>query len=148
MIIVALFMNNKTEKICFFEDIFLLANISIDVVLMIYFFTLSNADIQFTYQELHQKSYTAAHFSLTIYYIEFISCKKFADATLNKNKRIFVVYMASLGSCNKDLKISIYLFCNAQLALFIINKALIAISFKYFDYTNMISPESTAEFSE
>ena len=47
MVIVEFSIQDKTGKIRFFEEIFLLADTSIEVVLGIPFLVLSNADIQF-----------------------------------------------------------------------------------------------------
>lgn len=37
IVIVAFLVNNRVKKICFFEEIFLLANINIDVILRVFF---------------------------------------------------------------------------------------------------------------
>lgn len=48
VVIAAFSMYNRAEKFCFFEKTFLLADISIDMALKPFFFTLSNANIYFT----------------------------------------------------------------------------------------------------
>lgn len=53
-------MHNKAEKVCFFEETFLLADISIDVTLKMLFLILSNENIHFTRQSLYWRSYTPA----------------------------------------------------------------------------------------
>lgn len=60
MVIVAFSMTDKAEKVCFFEETFLLANVSMisDVVLEMPFLTLSNADVNFPDWELLWRSYT------------------------------------------------------------------------------------------
>lgn len=46
--VIALFqVDNKDEKSCFFEEIFLLAEISIDVAFRMFFLTLSNVQVNF-----------------------------------------------------------------------------------------------------
>lgn len=60
---------------------------------------------------------------LTIHCIKLIREKEFADTILDKNKKVFIVYAAFFA--NKSLKMSIYLFWRAQLALFITDKAFI-----------------------
>lgn len=52
IVIVVFWVDDKGGKICFFEKIFLLANISINMALEMLFLTLSNKDNQFIYREL------------------------------------------------------------------------------------------------
>ena len=47
MVIASFSMEDKKERSHFFEEIFLLANISIDITLKMAFFTLSNDEIDF-----------------------------------------------------------------------------------------------------
>lgn len=47
-------MKNKLKKARFFQETFLLANTSIDVILGISFLIFSNADILFVEQSLHK----------------------------------------------------------------------------------------------
>lgn len=99
----------------FFEEIFLLANISIDVTLKIFFFTLSNIKINFNNQELSWRIYTIIEAILTIEKIELVKKKEFAIAVLNLENEIFVVYIALLTSLNLDMEI--HLSCHTQIAL-------------------------------
>lgn len=59
IVIVSFSMDNKASKPWFFEEIFLIANIIIDIVLDISFLMLSNAEINFLKQNL-----TGDHISL------------------------------------------------------------------------------------
>ena len=45
-------VKKKLEKVRFFQEVFILANISLEVVLGIFFLTLNKANIRFTKQEL------------------------------------------------------------------------------------------------
>ena len=51
MVIAGVLVQDKLEKVWFFEEIFFLADISIEVVLEIFFFTLFNIDIWFPEKE-------------------------------------------------------------------------------------------------
>ena len=51
-------VEDKLGRIWFFQETFLLANISAEVVLNMPFLTLSNADVQFVEKELTWRSYT------------------------------------------------------------------------------------------
>lgn len=53
VVIAAFSIYNRAKKFCFFEKTFLLADISIDMALKPFFFTLSNANIYFTNWRLY-----------------------------------------------------------------------------------------------
>ena len=52
MVIAAFQVLNKLGRFCFIQETFLLADISIEVVLSMTFLTFSNADVQFAEKEL------------------------------------------------------------------------------------------------
>lgn len=52
IVIIAFLVNNKDKMIRFFEKTFLLANISLDIVLGMLFFTFNNANIMFLERQL------------------------------------------------------------------------------------------------
>ena len=89
-------MNDRAKKVCFFEKTFLLADISMDLALKMFFFTLSNADVHFTNQKLHWRFYIIAKALLTTCRLELINQKKFVMVTLGKNNKVFVVYVKFL----------------------------------------------------
>lgn len=84
---------------------FLLANISVKMVLQISFLILSNANIWFDKKKLTWKSYTAAKALPIIKQIEIIDKKKFAKTAFDENIEAFLVYVTSLSLSS----ISIYL---------------------------------------
>ena len=60
MVIAGFAVKDKLGKVRFFQEIFLLANISLEVVLVMPFLTLSSVDIRFADRELAWRTYTAA----------------------------------------------------------------------------------------
>ena len=52
MVVAAFSVTDLADKVRFFEETFLVANVSPDVVLGIFFFTLSGADVNFPKKEL------------------------------------------------------------------------------------------------
>lgn len=58
MIMTRFLIQNSLEKIRFFEKIFLLANISMEVILEMPFLSLSNTNIHFSNEKLIKRSYT------------------------------------------------------------------------------------------
>ena len=91
-------VEDKLGKARFFQETFLLADISMEVVLGILFLTLSNADVQFVKKELTWRFYTTAKGLLNTKRVKLIDKKKFAKAALDKNSKTFVVYVASFNS--------------------------------------------------
>lgn len=93
-------LRSKTslKKRDFFKKMFLVANISVKVILDIFFLTLSNADILFVKRKLTWRSYTPAKALLITKRMQIISWKKFVAAALHLNKEAFIVQMAYLGS--------------------------------------------------
>ena len=89
-------MEDKVGKARFFQETFLLADISVEMVLGMPFLTLSNADIQFLEKELTWRSYTTAKALPTTKRVELIDKKEFVKAALNENSETFVVHVATL----------------------------------------------------
>ena len=90
-------MEDTLGRARFFQKTFLLADISVKVVLGISFLTLSNADIKFAQKELTWRSYTAAKALPTTNRVEIIDRKEFAKAALDKHVEAFVVHVISLS---------------------------------------------------
>ena len=90
-------MEDKLGRTRFFQETFLLADISAEVVLGMPFLTLSNANVQFVEKELTWRSYTTAEALPTTKRVELINKKEFAKAALDEKSKTFIVYMASLN---------------------------------------------------
>ena len=89
-------VEDKLGRARFFQETFLLADISTKVVLGMPFLALSNADVQFIEKELTWRAYTTAKALLTTKRVELIDKKEFAKVALDENFETFVVYVASL----------------------------------------------------
>lgn len=70
--------------------------------------TLSNVDVLFAERELTWRSYTSVEVLSTTKRVQMIGRKKFAAATLDPGKEVFVVHVAYLGA-----KMSIHPTCEA-----------------------------------
>ena len=97
MVLASFQIEDKLGKIRFFQETFLLANISAEVVLGMPFLTLSNADVQFIEKELTWRSYTTAEALLTTKRLELINKKEFAKMALDEKFETFVVHVESLN---------------------------------------------------
>ena len=90
-------VEDQLGRIRFFQETFLLADISTEVVLGMLFLTLSNADVQFVEKELTWRTYTTAKSLPTTKRVELINKKEFVKAVLDENSKTFVVYVTSLN---------------------------------------------------
>ena len=113
MVIAAFQVKDKFGRARFFQETFLLANTSMEVVLGMPFLTLSNADIQFAEKEQIWRSYIAEKALPTTRRVEFIDKKEFAKAALDENIEAFMVHVSSL---NLGSKMTIHPGWEAQIA--------------------------------
>ena len=98
MVVVAFSVLGKANRVRFFEEIFLVANVSPEVVFRMPFLTLSCADVDFSGQELRWRTYTPEEALPTTRCIELVGKKEFASAALNPKHETYIVYVASLSS--------------------------------------------------
>ena len=96
MVLASFQVEDKLGRAWFFQETFLLADISAEVVLGMPFLTLSNADVQFVEKELTWRTYTTAEALPTTKRVELIDKKEFAKVALDENSETFVIYVASL----------------------------------------------------
>ena len=97
MVLASFQVEDKLGRIRFFQETFLLANISAKVVLGMPFLTLKNANVQFVEKKLTWRSYTTAKALPTTKRVELINKKKFVKTALDEKSEIFVVYVAFLN---------------------------------------------------
>ena len=130
------------DKLCrfrFFQETFLLANISLEVVLGISFFILSNDNIQFAEKKLTWRIYTIEEAFPTTYQVEIIDRKEFAKAALDENVKASVVHVNSLAS-----KMTIHPTKEAQLALLLAEK--VTVPTEYSDFADVFLEKSANVF--
>ena len=96
MTIAGFSMQDGLGKFRFFEETFLLADTSMDVVLGMLFLSLSNADVKFDIGNLTWRIYSTAEALPITKWVAFIDKYEFARAALDKNSETFVVYVAAL----------------------------------------------------
>lgn len=89
-------LQNSLGKIRFFEEAFLLAETSIEVILGMLFLKFSNADIKFLAVELIWKTYTVTKALSTAKKEELIDKHEFAKAVLDKDFETFIIHVSTL----------------------------------------------------
>ena len=122
----------KLNYSCFFDQTFLLAKRSIEVILCMLFLTFNNANIQFTKKKLTLRAYTTKKAPPTICWLELIDKKKFIKAALDEITKVFVVHV-SFPSLR--LRMTINLAKKTQIALLLAKK--FTIPAKYSDFANV-----------
>ena len=128
MVLASFQVEDKLNRTQYFQETFLLADISVEVVLQMPFLTLNNADIQFTEKEFIWRSYTTAEALLITKRVQIIDKKEFARGVLHENVEAFVVHMISL-SLNLML---IHPAREAQIASLIVEKVKIPTNYSNF----------------
>ena len=98
-------MEDKLGKARFFQETFLLANTSIEIILGMPFLALSNADIQFPKKKLTWKSYTTIEALPNTKQVESIDKKEFAKAALDTESETFVMHVSALEAPLSGLSI-------------------------------------------
>ena len=126
-------MENTLGRAQFFQETFLLADFSVEVVLGMPFLTLSNADIKFAQKKLTWRSYTTAEALPTTKRVEIINRKEFAKAALDEHVEAFVVHVTSLST------MAIHPARKAQIALLVAKE--VQILSKYSDFSDVFLEE-------
>ena len=127
-------MGDKLKRARFFQETFLLVDISAEVVLGMLFLTLSNADVQFVEKEFPWRSYTTVKALSTIKQVELIDKKEVAKVALDEKSKTFIVYVVSL-----NLTLGIHPDRAAKIAS--LSAKEVRIPDKYSDFDNVFSEE-------
>ena len=149
MAVTAFSVKDRANRVKFFEETFLVAIVSPEVVLGMLFLTLSDADVDFLGRELRWRTYTTEEALLTTRRIELIGKKEFAVAALDPEHETYVVYvasfsstpLASLGSTLLDVHPS----QRPQISGLITEEALTKVLAKYSDFANVFSLDLASE---
>ena len=149
MVVVAFSVTDKANRVRFFEETFLVANVSPEVVLEMLFLTLRSANVDFLGRELWWKTYIVEEVLPTIRRIELVGKKEFAAAVLDSESETFVVHVASLSSdtlpSSSPLKLYVYPSRRPQVSGLIAEEAPTKIPAKYSDFTDVFSPDLASE---
>ena len=146
MLVVALSVVDKANRVRFFKKTFLVANISLKVVLGMFFLTLSGADIDFSAWELWWRTYTTKEAFLTIKHVELVGKKEFAATVLDQKYETYIVHVTSLSSALLiaffgSTLFNVYPLQRPQISGLIAEEASIKIPNKYADIADVFSPD-------
>ncbi len=145
MVVSTFSVSDKDGRERFFEESFLLADVSPDIVLGMPFLTMSNADVDFQTRDLQWRSYTTREVPPTTRHVELIGEKEFAAAALDPEHEAFVVHVAALSVDSGD---EVHPSRRAQIAHLKADEAPTEVLSEYTNFTNVFSPKLVAELLE
>ena len=147
MVVTALSVTDKANRVRFFEETFLVANISPEVVLKIPFLTLSGADVDFLGRELRWKTYTAKEAFPTTKRVELVGKKEFAAAALDPESETFIVHVVSLSSDSLPISslLNVHSSWSPQISGLIAEEAPTKVFDKYSDFADVLSSDLAFE---
>ena len=152
MVVAAFSVEDKANQVRFFKEIFLVANVSPELVLRMLFFTLSGADIDFLGRELRWRTYTTKKALLTIRRVEIVGKKEYAAAALDSEYETYVVHVRSVSSnvspSFSPLKLDVHPSYRPQVSGLIAKKAFTKVSAEYLDFVDVFSPELASKLPE
>ena len=136
MVVAAFSVVDKANQVRYFEETFLVANVSLEVVLGMSFLTLSDADVDFLGRELWWRTYTTKEVLPTTRHIELVGKKQFAVAALDPRHETFVVHVASLSSTPLN---------RPQISGLIVEEALTKVFVEYSNFADVFFPDVASE---
>ena len=146
MMVMAFSVTDQADKVRFFEEIFLVANVSPDVVLGMLFLTLNGVDIDFLKKKLQWRSYIIKEALPTTKQVELVGKKEFTAAAFDLVHETFVVHVVFLKSCSSTQEGDVHPSHRAQIATLVANEAPSFILTKYSNFANVFSPELASKF--
>ena len=144
IVVAAFSVFDKANWVRFFEKIFLVANVSLEVVFGMLFHTLSSANVDFLRRELCWRTYTTKKALPTTRRVELVGKKEFASAALDSEHDTYVVHVASLSSTPLDVHLS----RRPQISGLIAKKTPTKVPNKYTDFADVFSPDLASELPE
>ena len=152
MVVAAFSVENKANRVRFFEETFLVANVSPKVVFGMPFLTLSDADIDFLGRELRWRTYTTEETLPTTKRVELVGKKEFAAVALDSEHETYLVHVGSVSSnalpSSSPLELNIHPFRRPQVSGLIIEEAPTKVPAEYSDFADVFSPDLASKLPE
>ena len=148
MVVIAFLVIDRANQVRFFEKTFLVANVSLEVVLGMPFFILSSADIDFSVQELRWRTYTTKEVSPTTRHVKLVGKQEFVAAALYPEYKTYVVYVASLSSTPLVTPLDVHPFQRPRISGLIAKETLTKVPTKYSDFADVFSLDLASELPE
>ena len=141
MVVTAFSVPDKANRVRFFKETFLVANVSLEVVLGMLFLTLSGADVDFLGRELWWKTYINKEAFPTTRCVKLVGKKEFVAATLDPEHETYVVHVGSVSSVvlPSSSPLNVHPFRRPQIAGLIDEEAPTKVPAKYSDFADIFS---------
>ena len=98
IVVAAFLIEDKANRVRFFEKIFLVANVSPEVVHGMPFLILNSANVDFLGREIRWRTYSTEEALPTTRRIKLVDKKEFAAAALDPEHETYVVYIGLVSS--------------------------------------------------
>ena len=147
MVVAAFSVKNRANRVRFFEETFLVANVSPEVVLRMPFLTLSGADVGFSSRELRWRTYTTDEALPTTRHVKLVGKKEFAAAALDPEYETYIVHVASLSSIPLA-SLDFHPSREPQISGLIAKEAPTKVFAEYSDFADVFSPHLASELPE
>ena len=152
MVVAAFSIEDKANWVKFFEETFLVANDSPEIVFRMAFLTLSGANVDFLGCELRWRTYTIKKAFPTTKRVELVGKKEFGATALDSERETYVVYVGSVSSnvspSSSLLELNIQPFCKLQVSGLIAEEAPTRVPAKYSDFADIFSADLASELPE
>ena len=152
IVVVVLLVENKASRVRFFEETFLVANVSPEVVLGMPFLTLSGADVDFLGRELRWRTYSTEEALLTTRRIELVGKKEFVAVALDPVHETYMVHVGSVCSdaspSSSLLELDVHPSRRPQVSGLIVEEAPTKVSAEYSDFADVFFPDLASELPE
>ena len=149
--VVAIFsVKDKANRIRFFEETFLVANVSPEIVVRIFFLILSGADVDFLGYKLWWRTYITEKAFSTTRHVELVGKKEFAAAVLDLEYETYVVYVVSVSSntLSSSPPLNIYSLKKPQISGLIAKETPTMVFIEYLDFANVFFLDLAFKFPE
>ena len=137
MVVAAFLVLDKANRVRFFEETFLVANVSPEVVFGMPFLTLSGADVDFLGRELRWRNYTIEEAFPTTRRVDLVWKKEFVAAALDLGHKTFLVHITSFNFTPLDGR--------PQISGLIVEEAPTKIPTKYSNFVDVFFPNLASE---
>ena len=153
MVVAAFLVVDKANWVRFFEEIFLMANISPKIVFGMLFFIPSSADVDFSGQKLQLKTYTIKKTLSTTRHVKQVRKKEFAAAALDPKYETYIIHIASFSSTPlvaflDSTPLNIYPSWRSQISGLVAEKISIKVLNKYLDFADIFFPNLASKLPE
>ena len=150
MVVAAFLVTDTANRVIFFEETFLVANVSLKIVFGMLFLTLSDAYVDFLSWELRLRTYTTKKALPTTRHVGLVGKKEFVAAALDSEHETYVVYIGSVNSnaLLSSSPLDVHPFRRPQISGLIAEKAPIKGPAKYLDFADISSLNLASELPE